>query len=211
LYPVERRAIRTAEHLMGKLIYIATTSLDGFMSDLSDPDVPLDWHTPSAEFYSAILDIQRSVGTYLYGRRMFETMAVWGTAHLEPGAPPFTPGLGDYERAFAEQWRAADKVVFSTTLAAVAQPRTRIERSVDPDAIRRLVASSDRDFTVGGPHLASAMLAANLVDELHAFVFPAIIGAGLPWLPRDHYQRLELAGARALGGGIVHLHYKASP
>lgn len=194
---------------MAKLIYVAVSSVDGFMSDLSDPTANPTWGVPNAAFYSSINELHRSVGTYFYGRRMYETMSVWGTAHLAPETSAFTPGLLDHERTFAEQWRAAEKVVFSTTLVDPTQPRTRLERSVDPDAIRRLKATSTHDITVGGPHLAAAMLAAGLVDELHAFVFPAIIGKGIAWLPRDRYLPLALAGEGQLDG-IVHLHYRVS-
>jgi dihydrofolate reductase len=193
---------------MGKLIYIAVASLDGFMSDLSDPDVDPTWGVPNAAFYSSILDVHRTVGTYLYGRRMYETMSVWESAHVDPSAPAFTPGLKDHEREFATLWRAADKVVFSTTLAEVSLKRTRIERVVDPDEIRRFKATSEQNITVGGPHLAAAVIAANLVDEFHVYVHPVILGKGIAWLPRDRHLRLELADERRLGG-IVHLHYKA--
>lgn len=190
---------------MARLIYAMNISLDGH---ISDRDGNFGWSIPTPEFYAAINDLQRSVGTYLYGRRLYETMAVWDTVHLAPGAPAFTPGLQEYEREFATMWRAAEKVVFSTTLTSVSTPRTRLERTVDPDAIRQLKATSERDLTVGGPGLAAAMLAADLVDELHAFVHPLITGGGAPWLPRDHRTPLELAGEQRLGG-IVHLHYRA--
>jgi riboflavin biosynthesis pyrimidine reductase len=132
---------------------------------------------------------------------------VWDTAHIDAGGPAFIPGLLELEREFAAIWRAADKIVFSTTLPRVSTPRTRIERAFDSDQIRRLKATSERDLTVGGPHLAAEMIAANLVDELHAFVNPIIIGGGNPWLPPDLRIPLELAGERRLGG-IVHLHYR---
>jgi len=138
---------------------------------------------------------------------MYETMAVWDTAHLDAGGPAFTPGLLELEREFAALWRAADKIVFSTTLPHASTPRTRIERAVDPDQIRQLKATSERDLTVGGPRLAAAMIAANLVDELQAFVHPIIVGGGHPWLPHDRRIPLELVGERRLGG-VVHLRYQ---
>jgi dihydrofolate reductase len=138
---------------------------------------------------------------------MYETMAVWETAHVDPSAPAFTPGLLELERDFAALWRAADKIVFSTTLSSASTPRTRIEHAVDPDRIRRLKATSARDLTVGGPHVAAPMLAAGLVDDLHVFVHPISLGGGNPGLPPDLRMRLELAGERRLGG-IVHLHYR---
>ncbi|HVV50342.1 MAG TPA: deaminase, partial [Polyangia bacterium] len=135
---------------MARLIYAAITSLDGYMSDLSDPDADAEWSVPTREVFSAVLDLERPIGTYLYGRRMYETMALWETAHLDAGAPAFTPGLLDLERDFAALWRAADKIVFSTTLTRASTPRTRIERGVDPAETRRLKAASERDLTVGG-------------------------------------------------------------
>jgi dihydrofolate reductase len=194
---------------MARLIYAAITSLDGYMSDLSDRDGNFEWSVPTAEVFSAVLELERPIGTYLYGRRMYETMAVWETAHVDAGAPAFTPGLLELERDFAALWRAADKIVFSTTLARALTPRTRIERAVDPDQIRRLKATSERDLTVGGPHLAAAMIAANLVDDFHVFVHPLILGGGTPWLPQDVRMPLELVGEHRLGG-VVHLHYRAS-
>ena len=134
-------------------------------------------------------------------------MAVWETAHLDASEPAFTPGLLELEREFPAMWRAADKIVFWTTLPRASTPRTRIECAFDPEQVRRLKATSERDLTVGGPRLAAAMIAADLVDELHAFVHPIIIAGGNPWLPRDLRIPLELAGERRLGG-IVQLHYR---
>ena len=191
---------------MAKLIYVTNVSLDGF---IEDDQGAFDWTEPDDQQFAFITDLVRPIGTWLYGRRLYEAMAVWETAHLDPGGPAFTPGLLELEREFAAIWRAADKIVFSTTLPRASTPRTRIERAVDADQIRRLKAASERDLTVGGPHLAAAMIAANLVDELHAFVYPIIIGGGTSWLPSDLRIPLELAGERRLGG-VVHLHYRPS-
>jgi dihydrofolate reductase len=191
---------------MAGLIYAMNTSLDGYVSDR---DGRFDWAVPTPELFAAIYELQRPMGTYLYGRRLYETMAVWETAHLEAGGPPFVPGLLELEREFAAMWRAADKIVFSTTLPSASTSRTRIERAFDPDQIRRLKGASEHDLIVGGPHLAASMIAANLVDELHAFVHPIVVGGGTPWLPRDHRMPLELAGERRLGQ-FVHLHYRRS-
>lgn len=191
---------------MARLIYAMNISLDGY---ISDRDGKLEWSVPTPELFAAFNDLQRPIGTYLYGRRLYETMAVWDTAHLEPGGPAFIPGLGELEREFATMWRAADKVVFSTTLARASTPRTRIERAFVPDQVRRLKATSELDLTVGGPHLAGAMIAANLVDELQAFIHPIMIGGGHPWLPRDLRVPLELVGERRLGR-VVHLRYRPS-
>lgn len=189
---------------MASLIYAINTSLDGY---ISDRDGKIDWSTPTPELFAAITELERPIGTYLYGRHMYETMAVWETAHLDAGGPAFTPGLLELECEFAALWRAADKIVYSTTLPRASTPRTRIERAFDPDPLRRLKATSERDLTVGGRRLAAAMIAADLVDELHQFVHPIIIGGGNPWLPPDLRVPLELAGERRLGG-IVHLHYR---
>jgi dihydrofolate reductase len=191
---------------MARLTYVAITSLDGYMSD---GEGNFEWSVPTAEVFSAILELERPIGTYLYGRRMYETMAVWQTAHVAPGTPAFIPGLRELERDFAELWRAADKVVFSTTLGHASTPRTRIERAVDPDQIRRLKATSDRDLTVGGPRLAAPMVAANLIDDFHVFVFPIILGRGNPWLPPEVRKPLELVSEHRLGG-VVHLHHRAT-
>jgi dihydrofolate reductase len=189
---------------MAQLIYAINTSVDGYTNDR---DGNFEWSVPTRELFAAFNDLQRPVGTYLYGRRLYETMAVWETAHVEPGAPAFTPGLEDLEREFATMWRAADKIVFSTTLRHASTPRTRIAHAFEAEQVRRLKAASERDLTVGGPHLAAAMLAANLVDELQAFIHPIIIGGGTPWLPRDLRVPLELVGERRFGG-VVQLRYR---
>jgi dihydrofolate reductase len=190
---------------MARLIYAAIASLDGYTEDR---DGNIEWSVPTAEVFAAVLELERPIGTYLYGRRMYETMAVWDTAHRDPSTPAFTPGLLELERDFAAVWRAADKIVFSTTLARASTPRTRIEPAFDPDQIRRLKATSERDLTVGGPHLAAAMIAAGLVDDFHVFVNPIILGGSNPWLPPDVRMALELVDERRLGG-VVHLHYRA--
>lgn len=189
---------------MARLIYAMNTSLDGY---IADREGSLDWASPGREFLEAINDLERGAGTYLYGRRLYEAMAVWETAHLEPGAPAFVPGNAELEREFAAIWRAADKVVFSTTLAQPSTPRTRIERTVEPEDIRRLKAASDRDLTVGGAQLAAAMIAADLVDDFHAFVHPFIVGGGTPFLPQNVRVPLELVHEQRLDR-IVHLHYR---
>lgn len=189
---------------MARLIYIMNVSLDGYVADR---DGNFDWSDPTPELFTTILELVRPVGTYLYGRRLYETMAVWETAHLDPAAPAFTPGLGALERDFATVWRSADKIVFSTTLPRASTARTRIERAFDADEVRRLKATSERDLTVGGPNLAAAMIAANVVDDLHAFVHPIIVGGGNPWLPQNLHIPLELVDEHRLGE-IVHLHYR---
>ncbi|HTL35887.1 MAG TPA: dihydrofolate reductase family protein [Kofleriaceae bacterium] len=189
---------------MASLIYAMNTSFDGY---IADREGDFSWAIPGREFFEAINELERRVGTYLYGRRLYETMAVWDTAHLEPGLPAFVPGNGDLEREFADMWRAANKIVFSTTLSETSTTRTRIERTFDADRIRELKATSDRDLTVGGAHLAAAMIAANLVDEFHAFVHPFIVGGGTPFLPQNVRVPLELVREQRLDR-IVHLHYR---
>lgn len=188
---------------MAKLVYAMNTSLDGYVTDRAGR---IDWAVSSPELFAAILELQRPIGTYLYGRKLYETMAVWNTAHVRGDEPAFTPGILELERAFAAMWRAADKIVFSTTLTEPTTPRTRIT-TFDPDEVRRLKATSDRDLGVGGPHLAAAMIAADLVDEFHAFVHPISIGGGNAWLPPDRRVALELVGDQRLGD-VVHLHYR---
>jgi dihydrofolate reductase len=191
---------------MARLIYLINVSLDGFVADREGK---LDWTEMTPEVFSAILELVRPVGTYLYGRRMYEMMAGWETAHVAPDGPAFVPGLGALEPDFATVWRGADKVVFSRTLERASTARTRIERAVEPDAIRRLKATSDRDLTVGGPDLAAALISAGLVDDFHAFVAPVILGGGTPWLPPDVRVPLELVDARRLGR-VVQLHHRTS-
>lgn len=188
---------------MAKLIYAMNTSLDGYVNDRAGS---LDWSAPSPEWFAALCELQRPIGTYLYGRALYETMAVWQTAHVTD-QPAFMPGLLELEREFATLWRAADKIVFSSTLTEAATPRTRIADALDAGEIRKLKAASDRDLMVGGPRLAAAMIAADLVDDFHAFVHPVSIGGGTPFLPTDRRVELELVGERRLGRAL-HLHYR---
>ncbi len=184
---------------MAKLTYLTIASVDGYVADEHGN---FDWAAPDEEFHAFVNDLERPVGTYLYGRRMYETMAVWET--LETGGEP--PVVRD----FAELWRAAEKIVYSRTLETVSSARTRIERDFDPEAIRRLKATAARDITVGGPGLAAQALAAGLVDDCHLFVTPIIVGGGTASLP-DHVRlRLELLDVRRFDSGVVHLHYRTA-
>ena len=182
---------------MAKLIYSAIASLDGYVADENGN---FDWAAPDEEVHRFVNDLERPVGTYLYGRRMYEVMAFWETAG---GAdqPPFV-------RDFAELWRAADKVVYSKTLADVSSARTRIERDFDPDAVRRLKAMAERDLTVGGPGLAGQALAAGLVDECQFFVAPVVVGGGTRSLPDGVRLDFELLDERRFGSGVVYLRYR---
>jgi dihydrofolate reductase len=179
---------------VGRLIYSAIASLDGYVAD---DDGNFQWAAPGEEVHAFVNDLERPVGTHLYGRRMYEVMAWWET---NDEAEPVM-------RDFAAIWRAADKIVYSTTLQTVSSARTRIERDFDPEAVRRLKASAERDLTVGGPHLASQALAAGLVDECHLFLVPVLIGGGTRALPDDVRAELELVGERRFESGVVYLRY----
>jgi len=186
---------------VAKLIYSAITSLDGYVAD---EDGSFDWAAPDEEVHSFVNELERPVGTYLYGRRMYEVMAYWETADtLADQSPP-------PERDFAEIWQAADKIVYSKTLEQPASARTRIEREFDPEAVRRQKTSAERDLSVGGPDLAAQAIKAGLVDELHLFVTPIIVGGGTPWLPDGVRVKLELLDERRFGSGVVYLQYRTS-
>jgi dihydrofolate reductase len=183
---------------MARLLYMAIASLDGY---IEDSEGRFDWGVPDDEVFSFVNDFERPVGTYLYGRRLYDAMAGWETAHTVPGQAAL---LLD----FAEIWQAAEKVVYSRTLSAVSTARTRIEREFDPEAVRRLKARAERDLTIGGPDLAGHALRAGLVDECHLLISPVMLGGGKPALPRGLRQELELLGERRFGNGVVHLRYR---
>ena len=183
---------------MAKLIYSAITSLDGYVADEAGK---FDWAEPDEEVHRLVNDLERPVGTYLYGRRMYEVMAYWETAHALPDQPPFV-------RDFAEIWQGADKIVYSKTLETAATARTRIERDFDPETVRQLKASAERDITVGGPDLAAQAFKAGLVDELQLFVAPVVVGGGKQSLPDDVRLELELLDERRFGSGVVYLRYR---
>jgi dihydrofolate reductase len=183
---------------MAKLIYSAITSLDGYVADEAGN---FDWAAPDEEVHSFVNALEREVGTYLYGRRMYETMVYWETAHTLPDQPPVVED-------FAEIWQAADKIVYSKTLEAVSSARTQIERGFDPDAIRQLKVSAERDITVGGPDLAAQAIRAGLVDEYHLFLTPVVVGGGKQSLPDNVRVKLELLDERRFGSGVVHLQYR---
>jgi dihydrofolate reductase len=185
---------------MAKLIYSAITSLDGYVAD---EDGNFDWAAPDEEVHSFVNDLERPVGTYLYGRRMYEVMAYWETANTVADQPPVV-------QDFAEIWQAADKVVYSKTLEKVSSARTRIERDFDPEAIRQMKASAGRDLTVGGPDLAAQTIEAGLVDEFHLFVTPIVVGGGKQVFSNHVRVKLELLDERRFGNGVIHLHYRTS-
>ena len=182
---------------MARLIYSAIMSLDGYVADA---DGTFDWAAPDEEVHTVVNDLERPVGTYLYGRRMYEVMVAWETMPLAD-QPPFV-------QDFAQIWQAADKIVYSKTLETVSSARTRIERAFDPEAVRRMKARAGRDISVGGPDLAAQAITAGLVDECHLFVAPIVVGGGTRSLP-DHVRlELELLDERRFGNGMVHLHYR---
>jgi len=183
---------------MAKLIYSAITSLDGYVADADDN---FDWAAPDEEVHSFVNDLERPVGTYLYGRRMYETMVYWETAHT---LPEQSPSIQD----FAKIWQAADKIVYSKTLETPSSARTRIERDFDPETVRQMKASAGRDITMGGADLAAQAIKAGLVDEFHLFVTPIIVGGGKRSLPDNVRLELELLAERRFGSGVVHLHYR---
>jgi dihydrofolate reductase len=185
---------------MAQLIYSAIASLDGYVADENGS---FDWAAPDDEVHAFVNDLERRVGTYLYGRRMYEVMAFWETA---PGRADQRGPTGD----FAEIWRAADKVVYSTTLDAASTARTRIERAFEPGAVRELKASAARDLSVGGPELAGAAFRGGLVDECHLLLSPIVVGGGKPALPHGVRVNLELVGQRRFGNGVVHLHHRTT-
>jgi dihydrofolate reductase len=184
---------------MARLVYTAITSLDGYVADA---DGNFDWAMPSDEVHAFVNDLERPVGTYLYGRRLYEVMVAWETMPNLAAEPAV---IQDY----AEIWQAADKIVYSATLEATSSARTRIERAFDPEAVRRMKASAASDINVGGPTLAATAIKAGLVDEYHLFLHPIVVGGGTQALP-DHVRvTLELVDERRFGGGVVHLHYRA--
>jgi dihydrofolate reductase len=185
---------------MGKLIYSMITSLDGY-AEAAEGD--LGWGAADdEEVHTFIGDTFRDVGTYLYGRRMYETMVFWETAHAEPDAPPHIV-------QYARDWQAAEKIVFSTTLESVSSERTRIERTFDVDAVCRHTAESASDLTVDGPTLAAQAIAAGLVDEYHLFMTTSVVGGGKRFFPDGVRLDLELVEQRAFASGLVHARYRA--
>jgi len=179
---------------MAKLIYSAITSVDGYVEDAEGR---FEWAAPDEEVHAFINELERPIGTYLYGRRMYETMVYWETA----------TDHSDASREFAEIWRTAEKVVYSRTLQSVTSARTRIWRTFEPDAVQMLKESSAADLSVGGAELADQALNAGLVDEIHLFLAPTIVGGGKRALPAQLHATLELIDENPFPSGFVHLHY----
>lgn len=182
---------------MAKLMYISNVSVDGF---IEDEHGRFDWTRPADDRFAFTTDLIRPVGTHLYGRRMYETMAVWET---DPAFAAQSELMAD----FAHVWQAADKIVYSTTLDAVSTAKSRIERRFDPDSIRRMKAAASRDLTVSGPNLAAHAFRAGLVEECHLFICPVVVGRGKPSLPSDLRAPLDLLDERRLDDGVVYVRY----
>jgi dihydrofolate reductase len=183
---------------MARLIYSAIMSLDGY---IADADGDFEWAAPDEEVHAFVNELERSVGAYLYGRRMYETMRYWETAHT-------LPDQSAVSLDFARIWQAADKIVYSATLQAPDTARTRVERDFDPDQVRKLKEAAGRDLTVGGAHLAAQAIAAGLVDEYQLFLVPAVVGGGTRALPDQVRLNLALAEERRFDGGTVYLCYR---
>ena len=182
---------------MARLIYSAIASLDGY---IADENGNFDWAAPDEEVHAFANDLERQIGTHLYGRRMYDVMVAWETMDTDDEPPVI--------RDYAQIWRAADKIVYSRTLEKATSARTRIVRDFDPEVIRQMKANAERDISVGGPDLAAQALKAGLVNEVHLFLTPIIIGGGTQALP-DHVRvKLDLLDERRFGGGVVHLHYR---
>jgi len=183
---------------MGKLIYTAIASLDGYVADRNGN---FDWSEPDAEVHAFVNDLDRSTGMHLYGRRLYDVLVAWETIDAAGDQPAV---IADYARI----WREAEKVVYSRTLTRPASARTRIEPTFDPDEVRRWKADADRDLGIGGPELAGQALSAGLVDEIHLLLSPVTVGGGTPALPGDLRLDLELLDQRRFANGVVHLHYR---
>jgi dihydrofolate reductase len=185
---------------VSKLIYSAITSLDGY---IEDEDGNFDWAEPDEEVFAFVNELERPIGTYLYGRRMYETMAGWETDEFIGERDPVMVD-------FAEIWRAADKIVFSRTLESVSTARTRIEETFDSDVIQKMKTSAKSDLTVAGAELAAFAFRAGLIDECHLLLNPIVVGGGKQALPSKHRTRLELIDEGRFGNGVVHLHYRVT-
>jgi dihydrofolate reductase len=183
---------------VAKLIYAAITSFDGYVAET---DGNFDWAAPDEDVHSFVNDLERDIGTYLYGRRLYDVMRFWETVDIGPDQEAV---MVDY----ATVWRAADKIVFSRTLDAVSTARTRLERRFDPDAVRQLKEQAPSNISVGGAELAAQALAAGLVDECHFFLTPVVVGNGTRSLPDGLRVRLDLLDEHRFDGGVVHLHYR---
>ena len=183
---------------MAKLIFAAITSLDGYVADA---DGNFDWSMPSEEVHRFVNNLEAGIGTYLYGRRMYEVMRYWETASTGNGEE-------SAEQEFAKLWQRADKIIYSRSLERASTAQTRIQREFEPEAIRQLKATAARDISVGGPTLAAQTMRLGLVDEYHLFLSPIVVGGGTQALPDNVRIQLELLDEGRFGNGVVHLHYR---
>jgi dihydrofolate reductase len=189
---------------MGKLIYLITTSLDDYVADKNGN---FDWAMPSEEVHAFVNNTVQNVGTSLMGRKMYEIMKVWDEIPTEGVSGPYMDGPSQAMNNFAKIWRDSKKIIYSTTLSKVTIANAKLERSFDPSTMQRLVAESDKDFDIGGPHLAAEAIKAGIVDEYHQIIAPIIIGSGNHWLPKGVKSKLKLKDARKFENGFVHLQY----
>jgi dihydrofolate reductase len=185
---------------MAKLIFAAITSLDGYVADA---DGNFDWSMPSEEVHRFVNNLEAGIGTYLYGRRMYEVMRYWETASTGNGEQ-------SAEQEFAKLWLRADKIIYSRSLDEVSTASTRLEREFDPKAIRQMKADETRDIAVSGPTLAAEALRHGLVDECHLFLSPIVVGGGTPALPDNVWLQLQLLDERRFDNGVVYLHYRVN-
>ena len=184
--------------VVAKLTYTSLASLDGYIADANGN---FDWAEPDAEVHAFVNDLDRSVGTYLLGRRMYEVLSVWDTIQDDH------PAIAD----FADIWRSTDKIVYSSTLDSVSTARTRLERTFDPDTVAAMKASADRDLSIGGPTLAARAIAAGLVDEWNLFLSPVVVGGGTSAFPAGSSVELTLEDERRFSNGTVYLRYRTGP
>jgi dihydrofolate reductase len=182
---------------MAKLVYSALASLDGYVAD---EDGNFEWAEPDAEVHTFVNDLERPIGTMLLGRRMYDVLVPWETMETAHEPTPI--------KDFAEIWRATDKIVYSRSLETVSSAKTRIERTFDPDAVRRMKEDTARDLSIGGPDLAAQAIEAGLVDEIQLFLAPMVVGGGTPALPSGVRVTLELMDERRFGNGTVFLRYR---
>ena len=182
---------------MGKLIYLVTTSLDGYVANEKGD---FEWSKPSEEVLAFVDDILKNVGTFLLGRRMYETLSVWDSISSH--------GPSEGMNKFANIWKVANKIVYSTSLTEVSTTNTTIDHVFNSETVHKLISKSDRNFNIGGPHLAAEAIRSGIVDEYHQFIAPVIIGGGNNWLPKKIEAELELVELQKFENGCVHLQYK---
>jgi dihydrofolate reductase len=190
---------------MGKLIYLITTSLDGYAADKNGK---FNWAMPTEEVHAFVNEALSNVGTILMGSKLYETMKVWDDIPTEGVSGPYMDGPSQAMNDYAKLWKAANKIVYSNTMTDVAIDNAKIERTFDPAAVQKLVAESDKDFDIGGPHLAAAAIKANIIDEYHQIIAPLILGGGNHWLPGGNNNKLKLTDMRKFKNGFVHLQYR---